>query len=138
MKGYIEILIGMIILLLAMDSCAVTIPNTKVCAVAGVMEAGMDCVDTLDNTETTIAPKDIRGFLEAIEEVDDPSGNVLQAPRGPAICESMADWGLEHAALEAACQKLGAACTYDIRQQINNVTAKVNALTALSTKAQTK
>lgn len=110
------------------SGCAVTVPNTRFCAVAGIMEGGMDCFHTLSDDEDHIEPTEIKNFLEAAPDLKDSKGVVLQAGHGAAICQPMEDWGKEHEALEAACQKLGAACSYDIQKMVNSVTAKVNRL----------
>lgn len=122
-------LLPLLALLMVLTSfgCAVQIPNTRFCAVAGVEEAGMDCFHTLSDEEETIPPGKIKDFLEARPEIKDSKGKVIQEAHGAAICQPMEDWGAEHTALEQACQKLGAACTYEIKQLIDNVTKKVNA-----------
>lgn len=88
----------------------------------------MDCFHTLSDDEEAIPATSIKGFLESQSEIKDSKGNLIQASHGAAICQPMEDWGREHAALEAACQKLGAACTYEIQKMIDNVTRKVGAL----------
>lgn len=107
--------------------CAVQIPDTRFCAVAGVEEAGMDCFHTLSNDEEVIPASGIKDFLEARPEIKDANGKLIQEAHGAAICQPMEDWGAEHMALEQACQKLGASCTYEIKQLIDNVSAKINA-----------
>lgn len=111
-----------------LTSCAVTIPNTRFCSVAGVMEAGMDCFHTLSDDENHIEPVAIKAFLESEGAITDEKGNVLVQGHGAAICQSSEDWGAEHTALELACQKLGASCTMDIRKMIDSVTKKVDRL----------
>lgn len=88
----------------------------------------MDCFSTLSDDQETLLPLDIKEFLEARAEVKDFQGNVIQTAHGAAICQPMEDWGKEHEALELACQKLGASCTYDMKKLIASVTGKVNQL----------
>jgi hypothetical protein len=96
--------------------------------VAGVMEAGMDCFHTLSDDEETIPAAGIKDFLEAMPEIRDANGNVIQAAHGAAICQPVEDWAKEHTAMEQACEKLGASCSYDIRKMIDDVNRKVSAL----------
>lgn len=117
--------------LLALNSCAVQIPNVKACAVAGVLEAGMDCIHTLSDDESYIPALEIREFLEPQESILGEDGSVLVQGHGAAICQSSEDYAKEHAALEAACQKLGPGCSYDIKKIINSVNAKVESLQKL-------
>jgi hypothetical protein len=122
-------LVNLALLSLALFSgCAVTVPNTRFCAVAGIMEGGMDCFHTLSDEEDHIEPLAIKTFLEAQDALTDAQGKVVQSAHAAAICQPMEDWGLEHQALEQACTKLGAACSYDIQKMVNSVTAKVGHL----------
>lgn len=123
-----KLLLKSLFSLVLLTSCSVQIPNVKGCAVAGVMEAGMDCFHTLSDEEESISPEEIKNFLEAMPEIRDLNGNVIQEAHGAAICQPSADWEKEHAALESACEKLGASCSYDIRKAIENVNSKVRAL----------
>lgn len=116
------------LLLSVLSGCAVHIPNTKFCAVAGVMEAGMDCFYTLSEDEERIPAAEIKYFLESMPDLKDASGKVIKKGHGAAICQSSEDWGREHAALDLACQKLGASCTYEIRKMIDDVNRKVENL----------
>lgn len=88
----------------------------------------MDCFHTLSDEEEAIPAVKIRDFLEAQVEIKDAKGKVVQEAHGAAICQPMEDWGKEHTALELACQKLGASCTYEIRKIIEDVTKKVGNL----------
>lgn len=87
----------------------------------------MDCFSTLSDEEETIRPEEIRYFLEAVPVQTDYQGNVTPA-HGAAICQSSEDWSKEHTALELACQKLGASCTYDIKKIITDVDTKMQKL----------
>lgn len=76
----------------------------------------MDCFHTLSDEEEHVEPSGIREFLESSDT------------HGAAICQSSDDWSKDHTALEEACQKLGAACSYDIRKMIDGVNQKVQRL----------
>lgn len=92
------------------------------------MEGGLDCFHTLSDEEDHVEPLEIKNFLEAMPEIKDSKGKVIQEAHGAAICQPMEDWGKEHQALELACQKLGASCSYDIRKLVDGVNSKVSKL----------
>jgi hypothetical protein len=92
------------------------------------MEGGMDCFHTLSDEESHIEPLKIKDLLESMPEIKDDKGKIIQEAHGAAICQPMEDWGKEHAALELACEKLGASCSYEIQKMIDDVNKKVGKL----------
>lgn len=73
---------------------------------------------TLSDDEDSVPPEQIREFLEP----------QLSPPRGAAICQPAESWAREHMQLELACEKLGAACAYDVKKTITSIVTKVNKL----------
>lgn len=107
------ILLGLILLVL---SGCVTVPNTEVCTVAGVLSAGADCAMTLSSDTRQMTMDEFLEFLLPNDK------------RGGAMCQSVEDWNKQKTALEQACDKLGKACSYDIREAINKVTKNIDKL----------
>lgn len=103
---------------LALSGCGVTIPNTKVCAVAGRLSAGADCAYTLSPKTEEMNLDEFITFLEPTET------------RGAALCQSAEDWNKLKTALELACKKLGSACKKEAQETIKTVGANVSALQA--------
>ena len=98
--------------LVLLNSCAsVQVPNTEVCAVAGKVQYGANCVHTLSDETREMQFEEFIKFLE-------PSNN---PPKGAALCQSSDDWNKQKTALEEACKILKDKCTYQIQQAIANI-----------------
>lgn len=113
--------------LAALVSCAnVQVANTEVCAVAGVMAAGMDCAETLSQKTRSMDLTETIKFLEP--QLADP---VKKTPaRGAAMCQSADDWNKQKTALESACKILGKSCTYEIKMALATAENNISTLQA--------
>lgn len=102
---------------LALCSCTtVQLPDARVCAVAGVLAGGMDCARTLSPDVDTMTLEQTIEFLEPTET------------RGAALCMSAEDFGKLKTALEVACEKLGRACSKEVRENLRSVASRVDGL----------
>lgn len=119
-----------LVLALLVSGCkTISIPNTEICAVAGVMSAGANCVETLTDNTREMTLDQFLEFLEPQEVVKDATtGKTIRPERGAAICQSAKDWNAMKTALEEACEKLGDACTYDIRESLSKMTGAIEML----------
>lgn len=95
---------------------SIQLPNVQVCAVSGVLSAGMDCAKTLSDETAQMTLDETIQFLEPTDT------------RGAAICQSAEDWNKLKTALEVACEKLGRACTREAKEQISQVSSRVSRL----------
>ncbi len=113
-------------------SCStITIPNSKVCTVAGAMSAGADCAYTLDSKTEEMTLDEFLDFLEPKEEVIDPiTKKIIEPARGGALCTPVSDFNAQKTALEQACEALGSKCSYEIKEAIQKVSNNVTALQA--------
>jgi hypothetical protein len=100
-----------------LTSCA-TVPNARVCAVAGVLQAGADCAYTLSDDLEAMTMDEFLAWLEPAPE------------RGPAMCVSAYDWGRIKTALEQACKAAGPKCTYEVIKEIRRIPEAIPASTA--------
>ena len=102
---------------LTISSCAaLTIPNTKVCVVAGIMAAGADCAYTLSEKTETMTLDQFLDFLEPSEG------------KAAALCQSADDWNKNKTALEQACHSLGAKCSYEVIEKLKNASQNIRHL----------
>ena len=96
-----------VLFVLTLSAC-VTIPNTRKCSVAGLLDAGMICAETITGKTSEM------NLLETIEFLEpQPEG-----ARAGAICQSAEDYRREKDALEQACRMLGNRCTPEIQHAI--------------------
>lgn len=102
----------------SLASC-VPVPNTKYCAVAGKLAAGMSCGETLNDNITRMPLADTIAFLEPQQKTD------TQPARGGAICMSADDFNKIKTAVEQLCKKVGSMCTYETKKKIAEVSAKI-------------
>lgn len=108
---------------LALASCAtVNVPNTRMCAVAGRLSAGMDCAYTLNDKTESMTMAESLDFLEP----------QLTPERGPAVCMASADWAKIKTVIEQACGALGRKCTKEVKDAMQSVSDRVTGLQALS------
>jgi hypothetical protein len=107
-------------------SC-VTVPSTKVCAVAGKMAGGAVCAETETNVQTQLDLDELIDLLEPQEArtcVPVPGMSVCASrqvgtpvalpKRGAALIISADDFAKIKTALEQACRELGNSCSYQI------------------------
>jgi len=91
--------------ILALSGCqTVTIPDVKICSVAGIIAAGADCSYTGHEENTEMNVQELIRFLE-----------------GGAIIMSADDRVKEKTAVEQACYLLGDRCTFEIKQAISKM-----------------
>lgn len=98
--------------LLSASSCSVTVPNVTVCGVAGSLNDGAMCAETLTSKTTDMT---FVQFLEFLEPTD---------KRGGALCLSTADYAKIKTTIEQACKK-GKFCSEEIEKTISDVSARV-------------
>lgn len=115
-------------------SCAsIRIPETEVCGVAGVLQAGANCALTLSPKTREMTFEE---FVEFLEPQPARTVNGKKLPeRGAAMCQSADDFNKLKTTLEQACEKLGKNCTYEMKQTIASVSKN---MTALQKKNSTK
>lgn len=114
------------------------IKDTKVCAVAGVMSAGMDCAHTLTPDTSSMLLDQTIEFLEPREAIKNKKGQVVTPARGAAMCQSAADWNEMKTEMEEACKMLGDSCSLEIKEAIQSVTNNLDGLQAKVTKKAKK
>lgn len=78
----------------------VEFPDITICSVAGIFAAGMNCEATGHDESTQMNAAKMIRWLE-----------------GGAVCMSAEDRKKEQIARDQACVKLGAACTYEMKQE---------------------
>lgn len=84
-----------------------TVPNVKVCRVAGVMDAGADCAWTLSEQKQQMSTGEFITFLEPTHY------------RGAAFCMPVDHWVRMKTALEQACHALGSKCRPEVSVTID-------------------
>ncbi|WP_374029783.1 hypothetical protein [Bdellovibrio bacteriovorus] len=115
--------------LLVLPSCqTVTVPNTRVVAVAGELKAGAIWSETLSPKTGDMTLDEFIDFLEPQEEIRTSTGKVIQPAKGAAFCQSAEDWNKQKTALEKACRKLGKACSYEIKKTLEEVSQNLEEL----------
>lgn len=130
-----------------------TIPNTGACSVAGVINAGVDCTESVSKIDYELSRDEFLDFLSpkkartCVPKViardskgrvlryapvcaDDQShGDAISMPkRAGAVCESSYDWTIKKTALEQACRELGKRCSYEIQEMIREIKSPVKGL----------
>lgn len=108
-------------LLVSCKGISVKIKNTEACAVAGTLDNGMMCGETLTDKKRSMLFGEMIKFLEPQEEVKDNQGNILVPKKGPAICQSIGDWNYMKTTLEQICVLVGENCSYEIKEVIKNL-----------------
>lgn len=103
-----------------LSGCAIIQPNVKLCSVAGVMSAGADCVNTLDDKNEELNLDQWITFLEP----------QLTPPRGAAMCLSSEDFSKIKTFIDQACAKLGTSCKQEAVETIAMVSARIDGLQA--------
>lgn len=117
-------------LALLLSSCSglgITLPDTKVCAVAGRLTAGMDCANTISPETSELSFAQAVEFLEPQPEFTNAAGVHFPA-RGAALCQSAEDWTKLKTVIEQACLKLGKSCTKEAKENIAQVSFAMDGL----------
>lgn len=116
-------------LVLLLAGCSVELPNIRVCAVSGTLLAGADCAYTNSDDTEEMDFEEFMDFLEPRPERPDPKNPKKKLPaHGAALIVSPSDWTRQKNALELACQKLGNACTLEMKQTLQEASGRVDAL----------
>lgn len=109
------------VLTLLVSCVDIKIQDTEVCTVAGKLIAGGDCAHTLKPDTRQMSFEEFVKFLEPQEEIKNEKGEIIQAARGPALCQSSNDWNKMKTTLEQACELLKDRCTYELKQTIERL-----------------
>lgn len=111
------------ILALSLSAC-VTVPNTKACAVKGILSAGAICAETLTGLTSEMTFDEFLTFLEAQPDTSDPNHlGEIRPGHAAAIVQSADDWNKQKTALEQACRELGNSCSYQIKEALARMQA---------------
>lgn len=115
---------------LLLSGCFVKKQNTKICSVAGVLSAGMDCSYTLSDHQEEMDLVTSVEFLSPQPKREDPTnpGKWLPARAG-AICMSAEDWNKDATTLEQACK---GKCGKDVEQDLDEISRRLRKIQALS------
>ncbi len=131
--------ISALLLASLLNGCnSVTIRNTRPCTVAGILEAGGFCAETLTGKTNDMSPGDMLDMIEARDERPDPSPSYTPVPaphqcagvdtdrpclpaKAPGVIQTVEDYGATKETLEEACRALGDSCTYEMKQTIKHM-----------------
>lgn len=113
-----------IFLMFILDACAgpqIPIADHKLCNVAGIFQAGLDCATDETSAISTMNFQQMVNFLEPQDERPDPDhpGQTLPARAG-AIIISDIDFTDLKTALEQACVELKDRCTPTMQEALAN------------------
>lgn len=114
MRGRMRKLCLLSSLAIAASGCVTTVPNIRVCTVAGNLEGGMICSDNHGQTSEMTAQETVE-FLEP----------AVEPPRAGAVCMTANDFGRMKTALEKACRRLGRKCSYEVRAALAQMGARL-------------
>ncbi len=120
-----------LLILTALSGCRagarITIPGADVCTVAGFINDGAWCVNTLSSKITDLTRDQYFDMLEPKLAVPDPDhpGEVIPGRAG-AVSQSAHDWNEQKIALESACRLLGKNCTVELRQALDAMQMMTN------------
>lgn len=101
-----------------LSGCTITLPDVKVCAVAGMMSAGSDCAYTISGETSSM---DLNQWIEFLEPQVEPA-------RGAAMCMSSSDFAKIKTVIEQACKKLGTSCTKEAKANLSRVSTIIDEL----------
>ncbi len=120
---------GITLLLVSCAGPKIKDPDTKVCTVAGIIGAGLDCATTNTGKISSMDFYQMVDFLEPQKERPDPDhpGQKLPARAG-AIIISDEDYTAKKEAFEQACVELKNRCTPQMKAAFTTPTANVDAL----------
>ena len=114
-KLFLSLFVSMVL------SACVTVPNTTVCTVSGVLSDGSICAETLTGKKSELDIDKFLEFLTPQDERPDPDHPGQTLPkRAGAMCQSKEDWNKMKTALEQACRDLGLRCSYELKHAIAN------------------
>lgn len=110
--------------LLASSCVSVTIPNTRKCAVKGLILNGANCAETNTGITSELTYEELVDFIQAVPAHPDPAHPGQTIPdKGAAIMISADDASREKTALEIACRALGKKCSFEMHQTIQTMNA---------------
>lgn len=125
-----KIFITLCVSVLPLSGCGLTVPNIKVCKVAGGIVAGADCIPIQAQNMSEMSQLTVGELIDFIEpriaQPDPKDPKKIIPGHGAAILISAADWNRFETALEIACQKIG--CNFEVTKAIATVKTNVNAL----------
>lgn len=128
-KKHSTIWCGLVVSALLSACSQIPVKETKVCGVAGVLQAGANCALTFSKIPEKESQMTFEEFVEFLEPQPERVVNGKKLPaRGAALCQSADDWNAHATALQQACEKLKSACTYEMRKQIESVTTNLASL----------
>lgn len=105
---------------LILSGCKIKVKNTRICSVAGLLTAGMDCAYTLSDKTEELSMKESLEFLHPQPEREDPAMPGKKLPkRAGAICQSADDWNSIATSLELACDKIG--CDTEVVEIVSRI-----------------
>lgn len=114
------------------SGCGITKPDVKMCAVAGVLSAGADCVHTLSTETNSMTLDETIQFLEAQPDRADPKDpNRIIKGHAAALMIASEDWTKIKNTIEAACLKVG--CTKEIASTVASIDGQISSLRGTST-----
>jgi hypothetical protein len=120
----------LILLSFAFSGCGLTVPNLRVCSVAGSMRVGAMCSTTLSREKSSMNTNEFLDFLEPQEKRLNPLKPDEYLPeRAGAVCMSSDDMAKVGVFVEQACRKLGdGACDTSAKQKIEAAKAEVESI----------
>lgn len=105
------------LLALGVSSCGIQIKNTEICSVAGRVQFGGICAETLTTKTRDITYTQLIDMLEAQAEHTGPNGEKVPA-HGAAIIMTSDDFGTIKTELEQACRLLRGKCTRKLKEAL--------------------
>lgn len=94
-------LFALLLLILLLSSC-VSIPDVKICTVAGVLSAGADCATTNSGKTSELSASEFFDFLSP----DEVSAG--------AVCMSAPDYSRIKTAIQQLCSVKRVKCTFEV------------------------
>lgn len=125
-------LINLALLNFTASCVSVEIKDTKDCAVAGDLRAGMICTHTLNDTVERMDLQHSLDWLQPQNQRPDPDniGQTLPA-HGAALCRSANDYLEAKNELEEACRILGKRCTLEMQKTIDHMKQMLDPITTM-------
>lgn len=131
----IERLFWVSIILAGCAGPTIPIHEHKLCSVAGILGAGMDCATDQTSTISELNFSAMVEFLEPQPERPDPNHPGQRLPeRAGAICEPDDDFTDFKTALEQACVELKDRCAPQIKTALAKAGAAQNRIHAMAKK----
>lgn len=131
----IERLFWISIILAGCAGPMIPIRDHKLCTVAGIFQAGMDCATDQTSTISELDFSAMVEFLEPQPERPDPNHPGQRLPaRAGAVCEPDDDFTDLKTALEQACVELKDRCTTQIKTALAKTGAARGRIQAMARK----